>query len=143
MRRFAWLVGLVVLGACGPHGSAKAQMTLYTPEAYAVGPTIFHQLVYHEMEDCTGLKGDFSKVHWYIAPHGIMIVGPGYPAGQMARATWAKAPGGDRTIVISGEDFFNGEVISHESLHDLYGGDAPLDVAQRCILSWQRVLPIR
>lgn len=91
-------------------------------------PTPVHETVYRMMEDCTGVEGDFETVSWKVA---LWVDSP--TRDSALRAGWHR-DGDLREIIFYEEYVFDAETISHEVLHDLYDGDVPLDVADRCML---------
>lgn len=91
-------------------------------------PTRVHETVYRMMEKCTGIEGSFEDIHWKVA---LWVDSPTNEAAL--RAGWHR-DGDYREIVFYEEYAFDAETISHEVLHDLFNGDVPLDVADRCIL---------
>lgn len=96
-------------------------------------PTRVHETIYEMMEECTGVEGDVERVHWKVA---LWVDSPTNEAAL--RAGWHR-DGDYREIIFYEEFVFDGETISHEVLHDLYGGDVPLDVADRCMLDGELV----
>ena len=91
-------------------------------------PTRIHRTVYRMMEECTGREGDVDAVHWTVA---LWLDSPERRAAL--RGGWHR-DGEHREILFYEEFVFDAETISHEVLHDLYDGDVPLDVADRCLL---------
>lgn len=91
-------------------------------------PTPVHETIYAMMEECTGIEGDVDRIDWKVA---LWVDSPSREAAL--RAGWHR-DGEDREIIFYEEFAFDGETISHEVLHDLYDGDVPLDVADRCML---------
>lgn len=142
MRRFrhllAGLAALLALStpACLPAQVPPASIKTSVYGDLAIYPTAFHNLVYREMEHCTGLAGDPARVQWHVADYMAIEYEDGTQG--VAVGMWTSQEDG-RHIFLQKDHVFDGEVISHEILHDLYSGDAPLDVAQKCILTYRRV----
>lgn len=91
-------------------------------------PTPVHETVYRMMEECTGREGDLEAVQWTVA---LWVDSPARRSAL--RAGWHR-DGDHREILFYEEFVFDAETISHEVLHDLYDGEVPLDVADRCML---------
>ena len=75
-----------------------------------------YQTWWASTERCSGLRGSFGRVSWYLAD-GIQ------GDGAVAKARWS--PPHDIIIVAGyeGDDF----IVRHEMLHDLLGGDPAHD----------------
>lgn len=100
-------------------------------------PTAFHKTIYEMMEECSGIDGDFERLRWYIAK--LILVGDP-DRGLVWNGMWTNGGGTkDPEITLDREKVFDGEAVSHETLHDLYEGTAPMDVASRCVLNWDRL----
>lgn len=76
-------------------------------------PTTMHSFIYAMMEECVGVKGDFSLIRWFDAD---FVINSHF---QRVGGIWIKAP---RIIVIDAKVFSEPPVISHEIIHDLLGG---------------------
>ena len=127
---FFWLV----LALCAPPASAQS-VRIYNQVEFA--PTEFHRTVYKMMEACSGVEGDFEAIRWYVAK--MILVGDP-DAGVTWAGMWINGDGAhEPRIILDREDVYDGESVSHESLHDIYGGDVPMDIASRCVLRWYRL----
>lgn len=78
---------------------------------------------YYQMEKCTGLKGDFSKIRWQVTPkpwsdHTSADVGMD---SSMTFGMWMHVVGaGDSTkIILNATDAHIESYIKHEELHDI------------------------
>lgn len=140
----AALVALAFV-SCSPDRLAGQYQVQNVYGDMEIEPTEYHRIVYTVMEQCTGIKGDFSQVRWFIAK-AITVIHTESGTGYMANGLYRHpdyTEDGRPHIYTDYEHAFEGETISHEILHDLYKGDAPLDVAQRCMLTWRRLRVIR
>ncbi len=119
---------LVSLGA----SKASAQIIrVYDKSEFA--PTAFHKTVYEMMEACSGVKGDFEGIRWYVAQM-ILVGNP--DLGQQWVGMYNSLT---KRITFAREYVFEGWTVSHEALHSLYEGKVPMDIASRCVLDWQRL----
>jgi hypothetical protein len=88
-----------------------------TPPALAdatpLDPPAWYATAYAGMVACSGLPGDFARIHWYLV-HGSRVRAP--DAGGYAAAVTYPAL---HTIIIA--DFYANDtiVIRHEVMHDL------------------------
>lgn len=101
-------------------------------------PTALHETAYYMMQFCTGVYGDFQAVRWYTAKALI------WEDGNTRRdflGMWHKEWGWP-SIIFERDHVFDGLVVGHEILHDLYGGQVPMDIAARCLLDWPNLTPI-
>ncbi|NIV53611.1 MAG: hypothetical protein GWN53_17360 [Gammaproteobacteria bacterium] len=89
-----------------------------------------HIAIYEMMEGCTGISGDPDRVHWSMA-WSIEDA----ETGEIKASMWSGTDG-YRQIILAKEWAFSGHYISHEVLHDLYDGPAPMDTAMRCLFFW-------
>jgi len=71
-------------------------------------------------------------VRWYMAK--MILVGDPRMGRQWVGA-WAKTEETSE-IILDREYVFDGYIVSHEVLHDLFRGNAPMDIANRCVLDW-------
>ena len=106
----------------------------FFPSATKRQPTQLHQFVYHLMEECTGIEGDFDEIEWWTATTILREREDG--GDDEVYGFWSNGVTADdgRTInrFIALERFWwsNPTVMSHEILHDLYNGDdVPIDLA--------------
>lgn len=75
--------------------------------------------LWHVDEACSGLRGDWRSLEWYLVP-GVVYDTPNGPA----TGSWD----GGRNIYVSTDAFFEGRIVSpgvirHEMLHVLLRGD--------------------
>lgn len=137
MRALGTLLGLVwALAGCS--GDAEAQVRMFDRQEFA--PTAFYEAIYEMMEECSGVEGDFEHVRWYTAQ--IILAGPTLSIQWIG--SWRKTPEMEHAEITFDREFaFDGALVSHEILHDLYDGPAPMDVAHRCVLDWSRLTRVR
>lgn len=134
MKRLLWALALsLLIPACRPAPVPAQVVQTVVYKQIEVFPTAYHIFIYTQMEMCTGIKGDLSKVRWWMA-EGITVE---YQDGTRgwAAGLHRKVGNGTFDIILTREHVFDGETVSHEVLHNLYQGDAPLDVAQHCLLT--------
>ena len=128
----------VFFGAFSPL-SAQEAARIYSKSEFA--PTAFHEAIYRMMEACSGITGNYERIRWYVAQ--IILVGDPNEGRQWAGA-WSMIPESDLAqIILEREHVFNGNTVSHEALHDLYDGQAPMDTAHKCVLDWSRLTYVR
>ena len=131
---------LLILGLLLPSGLPAQQTTVYGK--IEIEPPPVYKSVYNLMEDCTGIKGDFSAVRWAIADFILVFNEELSDFGIPAIGMWTDASGYPEIILV--KNFaLELETVSHEITHDLFKGDVPMDVAQTCLLRWQRLTPRR
>ena len=122
----AWLVSL---GAA----PLSAQALVFNKVEFE--PTPFHEAIYEMMEACSGRQGSFEDVRWFVAKM-ILVGNP--VLGRNWIGMWMKTETGAE-ITLERDHAFDGYVVSHEVFHDLYQGNAPMDMATRCTLTWKRL----
>lgn len=134
LRSLLFAIVLLVFGACKPEPLPGQEIQTVVYKQLRIIPSPLYQYMYAEMERCTGIKGNFGGVKWFIA-EGITVE---YQDGTRAWASglWRKIDGISH-IVIRRDHYMSGETVSHEILHDLYQGDVPLDVSDHCMLTWK------
>lgn len=126
---------LACAGAGGPRPETRASSgVIRSFGAHEFEPTPMHETVYRMMERCTGREGDLEGLTWKVA---LWVDSP--DRDRALKAGWHR-DGEQREVVFYEEYVFDGETVSHEILHDLYDGEVPLDVAERCILDGERLL---
>lgn len=137
MRSLGVLLGLVwALAGCTE--DVEAQVRMFDHQEFA--PTAFHEAVYEMMEICSGVKGDYKRIRWYTAQ--IILAGPTLSIQWIG--SWRMISETEEAeITLDREYVFDGTLVSHEILHDLYDGPAPMDVAHRCVLDWSRLTRVR
>lgn len=114
--------------------------------AQRFNPSVIHQLIYVQMEECSGQQGNFSQVFWFHSP--FIIRGPDHPMllyteekydllmeRRIYGLWWDNVTNGDtiQAILLDSEHVLNRRLIGHESLHSIYGGEIPLEVQERCL----------
>jgi len=128
MRIFILAFILFLLSMAMP---VEAQIRVFDGEEFA--PTEFHRTIYKMMEACTRIEGDFDAIRWYVAK--LILVGD--PDADMRWiGMWNKV---GPEITFDREYVFDGRIVAHEVLHDLYEGRVPMDAARRCVLDWERL----
>ena len=119
--------------------SAQERARVYNKREFT--PTAFHEAIYRMIETCSGVKGEYENVHWYTAQI-ILIDGPEVEIQWIG--AWMKREDSEISEIILDREFvFDGNIVSHEVLHDLYDGPAPMDTAHRCVLDWSRLTYVR
>lgn len=127
----AWLVFLALLAGAS---SLSAQIHMHALQEFE--PTAFYETIYSMMEQCTDVLGDYEAVRWYTSS---AIASP-----STDRAYWGIwfESWGWPSIVLDREKAFDGVVVSHEIMHDLYGGQGPMDKYSQCVLDWDNLQTI-
>ena len=110
---------------------AQAQIRIF--DGMEFEPTEFHRTVYKMMEECTGIEGDFESIRWYVAK--LILVGD--PDADMRWIGMWNRVGPE--ITFDREYVFDGYIVAHEVLHDLFKGRVPMDAARKCVLDWERL----
>ncbi len=96
-------------------------------------PPVFQEW-HRRTEECSGLRGDFTALTWYVVP--------GVSAFRTRRGpevgAWTRRPG-QETIVLAGNFAGHEMVVRHEMLHALIGkaGHPPDLFVTRCRLTWE------
>ena len=106
--------GLAVLGCLDP----------FEPpfDTYRFDPPSVYSMLWRQVEDCSGLRGDFARIEWYVVPGAFIRRPDGHINGA-----WQPP----HTIYLSeyaAHDSPSGYfTVRHEMLHDLLqgGGDHP------------------
>jgi hypothetical protein len=111
MKRLIALA-VVVLSACSNPEGLTFEDVLFLRNAAPFVPDNAEQL-WNEVEACSGLKGDFSAVHWFVAPDGIKL------HGKWISAFWRRE---GNAIVISPPYLHDTITIKHEEMHALLRG---------------------
>src|SRR5205085_12613570 len=108
MRRIALLLPL--LAAC-----SDAPTTPAVPlDAVAFLPPAFYGTWWHLTEQCSGMSGSLSNVHWYIIP-GVSLF---LLKGQLVTGYSVASA---NQIVLAGDMVNDGPDVRHEMLHQLLG----------------------
>src|SRR5512135_1423157 len=61
-------VSLLMLGCLDPNAPPAGAHPIVPPAEYRVA--------WQQMENCSGLQGDFGRVHWFVVPQ------PSFPCGE-------------------------------------------------------------
>jgi len=101
-----------------------------------IEPTQFHEAIYQMVENCTGMQGDYDAIRWYIASTIVSSSGIEYLGVWFDSWGWS-------AIVFDREHVFDGEIVSHEAMHDLYKGQGPMDKYRMCVLDWENMVPVQ
>jgi len=125
----------------------SAQMRVYDKREFA--PTAFHETIYRMMETCSGVSGEYENIRWHTAQiilvgdleEGIQWIGAWFQRRELVEGEWIETEISE--IILDREFVFDGNIVSHEALHDLYGGAAPMDTAAKCVLDWSRLTYMR
>lgn len=109
--RSAWPILLVVL-ACSDPISPIEKATIER-EAVAVAAPDSARQFWTQLEACSGLRGDFASVRWYVEPNGLMA------GGEWRGGVWLA----DRNaIVLAPPNRKDPFTIRHEEMHALLRG---------------------
>jgi hypothetical protein len=108
MRRIALLLPLLAACVDAPAGPT-------TPlGAIAFQPPLFYETWWHLTEQCSGISGSLSNVHWYFMP-GVSL----FPLnGQLVTGFSVVSA---NQIVLAGDMVNDGPSVRHEMLHQLLG----------------------
>ena len=101
-------VAVALLAACLDPAAPPA-------DAYALIPPPEYRAAWQQVEDCSGLRGDFSRVRWFAVPGHRFLCSVGWCDGL-----WTPP----HNIYISEEQALNSDnndyfIARHEMLHDL------------------------
>lgn len=113
------LVGLILLAACGFDPGNDSPMT----------PPAIYREWWAKTEACSGLSGDFGRIHWNVIPGYSFPCKSGTCAGH-----WES----DHQIYIASDWTDNEMVVRHEMLHDLLNRGSHPDppFGNPCPLTW-------
>ena len=103
------VAGALLLGACG----LLDDFTFEVVDKRPIAPLEDYDSWWSATEECSGETGDMGRVRWYTAA-GITY------NGAFARGVWLPP---HEIVVIRGYEE-NPEIVRHEMLHDLLGGDS-------------------
>jgi len=109
----------VVLAASACYSIFEPELTL-PPDAAETDPLADYEQWYAEVEECTGVEGDFDRVRWFEVPHDRWW-DPVWE--QYAIGTW-RSP---HDIYVAEPHLGNEEVVKHEMVHDILGGGLTYD----------------
>lgn len=135
-RGFLLAIILALASACSAR-PALGQTQMFG--LVQVQPTVIHYVIFTQMEQCTGKKGDYTKIHWFVAQS---IVAKAFDGTQVTADGLYYMTDMGPVIVFQYEAWDDGETISHEIMHSLFKGDVPLDVAQHCMFTWKNAHPV-
>lgn len=117
------VAGLALLSSC-----VVATEPRFPSDARPIAPPAQFAVWWGVTEACSGLRGDFQMVRWYVVPDQELIVGGVRYDGY----TWTD--GSPRIVVAQGMLDGAGELIRHEMLHALlqHGGHPRQYFTERC-----------
>lgn len=120
MRALVWAVVAFVFGSSTVHAQTEANPTIQLMTAFK--PPYEYREWYKQAEECSGRRGNFSKIRWFVVPHpwGADSTGRGYTHAQWQGDRNAK----DRykaitTILVNGDEWRQRDLVMHEALHDI------------------------
>jgi hypothetical protein len=129
-RAITLITGALLLQACSSTG--PSDVALPQGAVAAVAPAAYQEWA-AKTEACSGIRGDFSTVKWYVVP-GVdtFSTAEGPKVGE-----WISSAEGDR-IIIAGNYRNHEMVVSHEFLHHLLQkAGHPADYfSTKCHLTW-------
>ena len=128
------LAASIVLAGCATRSAAPSAAVVAPPSASTETgwtevrfwnkiefyPTTMHAYIYSLAEECTGLRGDFFSIRWYVVDFLLDLHALSRKFGG-----WSAPP--PREILLDRRAVNNPEVVSHESIHDLKGGGSHED----------------
>lgn len=116
------LLGLVAVPACLDPFAPP-------PGTYQFAPPPVYQQLWQSVKDCSGLRGEFGVIQWYVVP------GDGFRwAESSVNGVW-KAPHNIYLSEHAARDSVGGYFTArHEMLHELVGKDGHPPVFARCRL---------
>ncbi len=123
MSRFV-LVAAVLTAACGGYAPPRDTMVPISPQESTVRwwdhqpmtPTLMHSLIHAMMQKCTGVRGDFWRIHWYSA-HFVQRAADYERLGGVWIATVARS-----IIILDRRKTNDWPTVSEEILHSLLRG---------------------
>lgn len=116
-KRLVPLLLLIVLPGCYSYARMKADLAPVTVNRQRFEPPAQYAVWYRELEVCTGLKGDFSKLVFFTADdiQGAMPAGAAYIIGYW---WWGELYYRTETLNSLGGRALE-RFIKHEMIHDL------------------------
>jgi len=115
---------LALAGACRDFPLAPVEPEL-PATSEALTPPATYADWWSATEECSGLRGDLSRITWFVVPGRTSFT---YGNGQYDGYWW----NGVHWILLAGEKVENPMVVRHEMLHELLGrGDHPAEYFQR------------
>src|SRR5690349_15951643 len=104
---------LIATGAClDPFSPPDGTYSFVPPANYGAA--------WESVEDCSGLRGDFRRIQWFIVPATSFFCGEDSPCD----GTWRSPHSiylAEQVAFDSANGYFT---VRHEMLHDLLGGGA-------------------
>lgn len=102
--------------------------------AQAMTPPAEYRAWWTETESCSGLKGNFNQISWYVVPDSLTFT---TSTGEKV-GLWSESSAGVR-IIIAGAYSHHELVVRHEMLHALLDREGhPSEYFQnRCGLTWE------
>ena len=119
---------LATLAACRDVSLAAAPTPPALPDgAQELTPLATYAQWWQDTEDCAGLRGDLSRVTWFVVPNRTSFR---YQDASYDGYWW----NGVHWILLAGDKVNDAAIVRHEMLHELLGrGDHPaLYFQQRC-----------
>lgn len=110
MSRIAFVL-CVLLAACGSPIGPLDRLKIGRDAVAIPAPASARQL-WTELEACSGLKGDFDAVKWFVEPNGIMV------GGKWKQGVWLTG----NVIVLAPPNLDDPWTIKHEEMHALLRG---------------------
>ncbi len=137
-----WLaLGLVFVVACSCATTGRAASFTLNHKQFI--PTPWHIAQYLIVEECTGIKGDVSRVDWFVADAILTFPDPKISVWEALNAfspsdrkggQWHPIEDSDRSSITFDARFvFDHQTVRHEILHDLlWGGEHSNPLFARC-----------
>ncbi len=113
VRRSAFVFALALVSCLDPFAPP--------PGTYPFAPPLAYRVAWLQVENCSGLRGDFTRVKWFAIPGLFFRCGEGNCQGM-----WTSPH-----RIYSAGDYFT---VRHEILHDLLGGGGHPPVFRTCNL---------
>lgn len=103
------------------------------PTATVMAPPEEYQAWWTATEACSGLRGDFSSIQWYVVPDSLTFT---TESGEKV-GLWSESSAGTR-IILAGAYAHHELVVRHEMLHALLDREGhPASYFQtKCGLTW-------
>lgn len=102
------LVLAILWGITAGRCAAQGAMPAIFVEEVENPPTVW-ETIYHEVEDCVGLKGKYKAVQWYVT------TAPWESGTGLVYGLWSGGKGRARIIIAA----YDTAVVRHEVLHDI------------------------
>jgi hypothetical protein len=117
--------GLIVLIVCSLTGCNRFEPSEYAP----LDPPAQYRAWWDSTEACSGLQGNFDRVHWFVVPGEDFECPTGRCSGR-----WEEP----HTVYLAEGWMAHEMVVRHEMLHDLIGhpGHPDPPFGRGCQLTW-------